>query len=442
MRNICDWLWKRKSNWFWNIIWHIVGCHTPTVSVLICKETRLVANQWCIYAGTSELREYRVGSEPTEVCYTHKEPEPPEPIPPPSPPIVYPDPIPIMGFQGAGGFNYFKITKNQEETLKLIKEIRMHGYYLNDAFMFLSDNKAEHANLKLKTPWVYDGKFHLTEWNQEFWDDFETYLEIHKEVGLDFCSQLWMREDYINAPYGNNVDGIRGFWDAQAMPVHRKYVRKVMGTYRKVYGTDYKPWVKVSPNEVAHVGSGKKFHRIMYFCEDIWENVLQAYTTLDHIICDLTGCEGTIGELREPHDCPKPSDCDRGGRHGKKGCNRLAVGEKHERSVWEDFPDLPRLFLVNKTRRFTEDGGSMTKGGGITLPNGINLGTPGQQGYMMRNLAQFYKATGRKAIFCSFPHEALKFKDGVFFPDYRVSEMKRVWACAKEMQREYWEVMG
>lgn len=374
------------------------------------------------------------------------QPEPPQPSP------EYPEKIPIMGFQGVGGFNYFKITGNQEETLKLLKEIRMHGYYLNDAFMFLSDNKPEHANLTHETPWAYDGMFHLDEWNPEFWDDFKVYLEMHKEVGLDFCPQLWMRKDYINYPFKHNVNGITDFWgkksqqvgflDEEVMKIHRAYARKVMDTFVKVYGKDYKPWVKVSPNEAAHHGNTEHFHRIMYFCEDIYETVLSDYTMLDHIICDLTSCEGTIGELRELHKCPRPAKCDRGGMHGKGGYDRLVVGEKHKRSVWEDFPNLQRLFRVNKARRFTEDGGSLTGKGGITLPNGINLGTPEQQGYMMRKLAEFYKTTGRKAIFCSFPHEALKFENGMFFPDYRVSEMKRTFDCAKAMQKAYWEVMG
>ena len=307
----------------------------------------------------------------------------------------------------------------------------MHGYYLNDGFMFLSDNKPWHSNLTYRTPWVWDGnKFHLNEWNTEFWDDFKVYLEIHKHVGLDFCAQLWMRRDYINYPYKNNVNGVTDFYDSAAMPFHRAYARKVMQTYRDVYGKTYNPYIKVSPNEVAHKGDYVKYHEIMYFCEDIYEKVLREFTTLSHIICDLTGCEGTMGELREPHNCSRPnaSNC-RGGRHGKRGYDRWAVGEKHKYTRWGDFPELKPLFRANKVRRFTEDGAK------------TNRGTPEEQAYMMTQIANFYRDTGRKPIFCSFPHEALKKINGVFYPDYRVSQMKHTFDCAKAMQEAYWKVM-
>jgi len=57
-------------------------------------------------------------------------------------------------------------------------------------------------------------------------------------------------------------------------------------------------------------------------------------------------------------------------------------------------------------------------------------------------LAKIYKKHGFRPIFKSFPHEALKKVNGVFFPDYKVSEMPRTFACAREMQKEYWKVMG
>ena len=363
-------------------------------------------------------------------------PTPPEPD--------YPDPIPIMGFQGVGGFNYFKITGNTVETLKLLKEIRMHGYYLNDGFMFLSDNKPHHKNLTYHTPWLWVGDgFDLDEWNLEFWDDFRQYLEMHKEVGLDFCPQLYMRKDYSNYPFQKNVNDVTDFWDKDAMIYHRAYTRKIMEAFKEVYGDDYKPYVKIM-NEVAHHGDGKKYHQIMYFHQELFEMVLTGYTTLDHIICDLTGCEGTLGELRDRHNCPKPANCDRDGKHGKKSYDRLAVGEKHKYSTWTDFADIKRyLRSANKARRFTEDGGGRAEDGNYTVPRtGMKLGDPEQQGYMMNQLAKAYKTTGKKAIFCSFPHEALKKIDGVFYPDYRVSEMKRTFECGRAMQKAYWEVMG
>jgi len=362
-----------------------------------------------------------------------------------SPEPEYPDKIPIMGFQGVGGFNYYKLTQNQEETLKLLKEIRMHGYYLNDGFMFLSDNMACHRNLTYNTPWTWNGdKFDLSKWNIGFWKTFEDYLKIHREVGLDFCPQLYMREDYSNYPFKNNMNGVNDFWDAGAWFYHRAYARKVMDTFQQVYKNEYKPYVKIM-NEVAHNGDGKKFHRIMYFHQELFERVLSDYTDLGHIICDLTGCEGTLGELRERHNCPKPAVCDRGGKHGKREYDRLAVGEKHKFSTWADFGDVKRFFLrsANKARRFTEDGGGRAGDGRYEVPHtGMKLGDPEQQGHMMTQLAKAYKTTGKKVIFCSFPHEALKKIDGVFYPDYRVSEMERTFSCAKAMQAAWHEVMG
>ena len=438
--NFRKWFCRVFNQWRW--LYNLCDCQryeepTPEpvyVRRLVCSDTGLLSNKYC---PTVEVARFVKGTEPTDKCTRHE-----EVVIPPSPP-VYPDPIPIMGAQFVGGFNYFKITGNTEETLKLLKEIRMHGYYLNDGFMFLSDNKAIHKNLTYHTPWQWTGeKFDFKQWNLEFWDDFKMYLEMHKEVGLDFCPQLWMRKDYSNYPFKNNVNGVTDFWDKDAMIYHRAYARKVMDTFKEVYGNGYKPYVKIM-NEVAHHGDGKKYHQIMYFHQEIFENVLTGYTTLDHIICDLTGCEGTLGELREPHNCPKSSVCDRNGRHGKPSYDRLAVGEKHKYSTWADFSEIKRFInSANKARRFTEDGGGRAEDGDYTVPRtGMKLGSAEQQGYMMTKLANIYNNTGKKVIFASFPHEALKKIDGVFYPDYRVSEMKRTFACAKAMQKAYWEVV-
>jgi len=362
---------------------------------------------------------------------------------PPQP--TYPDPIPIMGFQGVGGFHYYKLTKNKDEVRKRLHEIKMHRYYLNDGFMFLSDNKAHHSNLTYHTPFFWDGnRFDLEKKNPEFWADFKAYLKMHKEVGLDFCAQLWMRNDYINYPYRNNCNGVNDLWDPDAMRFHYLYVTWVMGAYREVYGSDYNPHVKVSPNEVAHHGSGAKLHEIMYFCERVCKDVLLNYTILEHIIFDLTGCEGSMGEMRNCHKCSKPGACDRGGWHGLNIYDRLAMGEKHKYSTWADFFEIQRFInSANRWRRFTEDGGGRADDGDFTVPRtGMKLGSPAQQGHMMRQLALIYQATGKRVTFCSFPHTALKKINGVFFPDYRVSEMTHTFACAKEMIKEYDKVMG
>jgi len=441
--------WGSNSWWcrFWRIFKLYRFClYRPTppippppkyIEIKICLTCGNRATPMCAIGAVGWGR-YLKGNEPKESCIPAECCK----IPPPSP-VVYPDPIPIMGFQGVGGFNYFKITRNGDETLKLLKEIRMHGYYLNDGFMFLSDNEPHHKNLTYSVPWLFlSGKFDLGLWRPSFWIDFKNYLEIHKEVGLDFCPQLWMRKDYINYPFKNNVNGVTDFWDKDAMPYHRAYARKVMDTFVEVYGKQYNPYVKIM-NEVAHHGEGKKYHQIMYFHEDIVENILMDYTTLSHIICDLTGCEGTLGELREPHNCPKKATCDRNGRHGKPEHDRLAVGEKHKYSTWADFSEIKRFVnSANKARRFTEDGGGRAEDGKYTVSRtGMKLGNPEQQGYMMKQLALIYKATKKKVIFCSFPHTALKKIDGVFYPDYRVSEMTRVFSCAKAMKKAYEAVL-
>jgi hypothetical protein len=249
-----------------------------------------------------------------------------------------------------------------------------------------------------------------------------------------------MRKDYTNHIFRNNVNGITDFWgkksqqvgflDEEVMVYHRAYARKVMETYQEVYGNQYKPYVKIM-NEPAHKGDGEHFHRIMYFHEDIVENVLLKYTTLDRIIVDGTGCEGTIGELKHRHRCPKPASCDRGGWHGEKGLANKVVMEKHGYSKWKHFFEMQRI--VNSPipeRVYTEDGAW------------DDLGTVEEQGYMMKQLALVNQASGFRPIFKSFPHEALKKVGGVFFPDYKVSEMRRTFACAREMQREYWKVIG
>lgn len=376
------------------------------------------------------------------------------PLPPPKP--GYPEPIPLLGMQAAGGFNSFKITKNEEDLQELLQKEKMCGYYLEDGFMFLSSGKGHHGNLNRKTPWACDGtkeyKFNLTEWNPVFWNNFKTYLEIHKYVGMDFCAQLWMRKDYTNNVFKNNHSGITDFWgkksqqvgflDEEVMVIHRAYAKKVMDTYREVYGNQYKPYVKIM-NEVAHHGNAEHAHRIMYFHEDIVENVLLDYTDLELIIIDGTGCEMGIGEVKHIHKCPKKKVCDRGKKHGKKGYANKVVMERHKFSTWADFHEMQRM--VNSPipeAIYTEDGGGRAEDGKYRVPRtGMRLGSPEQQGYMMKQLALVNQASGFRPIFKSFPHEALKKVNGVFFPDYRVSEMKRTFACARKMQEEYWKVM-
>ncbi|GAJ18861.1 unnamed protein product, partial [marine sediment metagenome] len=210
--------------------------------------------------------------------------------------------------------------------------------------------------------------------------------------------QLWLRKDYTNFPFKNNVNGITDFWgkksqqvgflDEEVMVIHRAYARKVMDTYRQVYGNQYNPYIKIM-NEPAHHGDAEHFHRIMYFHEDIVENVLKQFTTLDRIIVDGTGSEGTIGEIKHRHKCPKPKVCDRGGWHGKKGYANEVVMEKHGCSKWKHFSEMQRI--VNSpipVRRYTEDGAW------------DELGTVEEQGYMMNQLALVYRASGFKPIFC------------------------------------------
>ncbi len=222
-------------------------------------------------------------------------------------------------------------------------------------------------------------------------------------------------------PFEQNMNGVKGFWTKEARPYQLELARKVGDTYRKVYSKNYKPWVKIM-NEPSHGRSGIRFHEVMYLHEDIYEEALKEYTTLNHIIGDLTLCEGSLGELREPHGCPKPKakNC-RGGKHGKVGYNRLAVGEKHKVSTLPDMKkrNLKRLFLRNKVRKFTEDGGTEFGKGRHYKLGTHTWGDAQQQFDMMLYAWKQVKSAGGRIIYGSFPVETVKFlEDGRIMPDY------------------------
>lgn len=483
---------KFTRHWFFGInsLWCKITkrCYHRKVRYYVCPETRLLANQWCPASWMTS----RKIDKPTAVCAIHK-PAPPPPPPKPTeeyevcmrswglpndlcihttkrsminPPAVcdierhtiptYPDPHAQMAADFLGSFNGLKIRgwkkedrwQAEDEYLELVREIPRYGFSKHKSFLFLSSGKPEHENQSYKTPWYWNGhEFDLAQKDPTFWGFVRRDLEFHKLVGLRRVYEIFMRQSYVNLPFTLNKNGVKdGLFD----PAARKYVIRLaqwlMEEYREVYGPDYIPEVKIA-NEMSHGGNPDKLHRIMYFHEDVYQKALRPYIPVKHlknVICDLTGCEGSGGELRGRHKCSKAANCDRGGWHGHKGWPRSNT-ERHKicapkdyrelvptkkwnksKKIWEDVMKervIVYLNSANKYRRFTEDGGSRTNSGRIQVRPGMTLADKDQIWDMILYVGRLAKQKGKpEAIEMGFfPHHALTKRGGIFVPDYRKS---------------------
>jgi hypothetical protein len=196
----------------------------------------------------------------------------------------------------------------------------------------------------------------------------------------------------------------------------------------------------------------------MYFHEELSKQVLLNYTDLKKIVYDMSACEGVLGEMREPHLCPKPGACDREaemtvtkiepardrmqvhdptknfkgwaklvpgmavgdkitlGRHGDRPYDRLGMGEMHGFSTACDFgPEeeggRPRVEIfagsANRWRKFTEDAGGHCKDGrGITWYRYVFANA--EQGYeCAKYIYPIVKRKNKRIVFGSFPIECL-----------------------------------
>ena len=351
-----------------------------------------------------------------------------------------------MHFQGMGSFNWFKIAGWQKEDREqaiqdaddLIRTIKEHGYPDHSAVMWLCDGERDHRNLNRKTPWTCykDGcelVFDLKIWDRTFWKLYKIWLEIHKKYHLKFVPIYMMREDYCDYPFIHNINNVHGINTPKAMKYIKRYVKRATKMYIKIFG---KPPSVILYNEPAHYGNGKKYHQIMYDHETLYEDILRPLgVKLNQIWPDLTMCEGSAGELIEPHPCPKPGACDRQGWHGKPGQDRKVLGIKHNFTTLGDFmlklsngkTRLQNMVdSANHHRLYTEDGGGTVDDGEYHAgPFGIKCGSAEQQYEMMRVLIDTYERDRFLARFGTFPHEALFYDEekDLFIPDYRVENI-------------------
>jgi len=511
----CDNLWEKKQPgkpwaWFWDLIWRICGCRTPKVTIEICTVSGKRPNQYCREAGTVEEREFNEGTQPPEndICQEHTEPIPPPgwtgkvckestkrkaskyciqihevtlPERPPvcdlHPPITNPDPIHDIHAHWLGDWNWWRVEaweeKDQERLERELRDqliaLRGRGIKVKDSFGWLCSGRQEHRHLNTKTPWKWErsnGKmvFHLDQWDPRYWELFERYLELHKIGDIDFEKHLFMGFGYNKYPFENNFNGVRRFlefgkpMDQQpALPFQLAFAKKTIQTYKKVYGENYNPWIKFI-NEPAHAGSGSKFHDWMYWHEAMYRGELETETLLSRCVFDMSACEGVLGEIREPHLCPKQGACDKKiemtvvqidpantrmrvadpvhnkkywteyqaglgvgdkvelGVHGEQRFDREGMGEFHGFSTKTDFgPEepggRPRIVIyygsANKRRKFTEDAGGHAKDGRGPVWGPYIWGDAEQQYEMTDYIYGLGANSNKQVVFGSFAIECL-----------------------------------
>jgi len=239
--SLCDKLWeKKKTSWFWGLIWRIFGCRTPVVQVLTCLGTHKIANDWC---PDTELRSYNVGTEPTEVCDQHKEPEPPEPPepPPPPPPVkhkldpkkVYQVDVDKKFVKGSCpcliptiGFNKIITEKDAEGFADRFAE---EGW--GNHIRFFVDGSWEplwQDEDKIWLPYIKKGgKFHVTKRNPKHYDclwrraNYFAERDVRPTFSLlDNCSIHVHRPGYWNTHWMNGNNNINGTSDEAYSQTH------------------------------------------------------------------------------------------------------------------------------------------------------------------------------------------------------------------------------
>ena len=479
-----DW-WFGEGSWWCQVFGSIFGCWHPEkikVKVEICVDTKDRANPYCPNVALVEMWEDEV---PDKECSVHKKPDPqpdkwtgevcsetfklprkyclhtvvktfdtkpglcPAHITP-----AYKSKVAYLQGHFLDWFNEFRSNcwaggnaqiDYEYQMQDVLIELRKRRFKYADGFGWISNGKKEHKHLNYKAPWAWlykDGKrvFDLTKWDERYWELFERFLRIFKNVGVEWIMCLFMREMYCCLPFDKNVNGVCGFWSPEARPYQIAYARKVCETYKKVYGTNYKPTIKIA-NEMMHRGKCQKFHDIMEFHADIFFDGLCDFITLNETIADYTGSEGCGAELLElgkVGSCPKPSCCyNLQHRHGKVGQGRKIWFEQHGVSTLTDaIRNKPKQSGGRPKQRLTEDAGGYAKDGkGIKWGNFV-WGDATDTHEMATYIFTEFKKVGKHGAIAILPASCLKLNaEGVVYFDFHVDAID--WTRFDMAQQSY-----
>jgi len=219
-----------------------------------------------------------------------------------------------------------------------LRILRAERISLVDGIGFISDGTAKHSHLNKKTPWKMIGKdFDLDTPNPKFYKLFKIFLETFigvclevpggKKADMEFAMIGIMGFGYNLRPFRYNIQGIyvNRIWDEEARPYQQAYFTKLFETYREVYGPNYKPPMKYE-NEFAHGGSCTEFHKIGSWVQEMIENVGLLFSKIWRFIIDRSHSDGTMLDINEVIDCPKPGCCpvpDK--KHGSDAYNHRVV---------------------------------------------------------------------------------------------------------------------
>ena len=151
---------------------------------------------------------------------------------------------------------------------------------------------------------------------------------------------------YCYGPFGNNINGVDGFWTNPAIQFQIKFIKRLMNLQKEVRGENYKPWIKIC-NEPAHWGNQAKFcligdwHKRMFF-----EGALP-FTYYWKIIIDISHCEGAYdweNELRQSDYCGDIRGYAEADRSKK---TKSILAEKHGFCIPENIPEQGVLFYLD-----------------------------------------------------------------------------------------------
>ncbi len=386
----------------------------------VCLDSNELQHVWCP-EDRIVSRKFQKGSPdiPSTWCDFH--------VKPPDPPFVYPKAIEDIHAGFLGIFLWYSYTQDIEELEKTLHETRIRQVGFMDFFLFVSDGDPEHAHLNNRGPYLSlgGGQFDLSKWNTEFFTLFESFLVECKEHEITPEPNLFMdRYDY--GPFENNINGVNDFWADEAYQFQVAFAVRVCQVFDKVFGVDYDEWIKPL-NEGAHNGNIDKFHKLGQWHRDLWNDVFSNYTTIGHMVFDVSMSEGVQIYENEILLCGKPyhpGETHGNPQHNRNDVTRSVLAETHNVATKADLIGSEKLnFLSSKWRRYKLHGDGSNSGTGFHIPGtGFRQGTPTETYDMGFYLWTKAKEKGRQAVYSIFPMESFRDDSGnwnLWFENYK-----------------------
>jgi hypothetical protein len=328
----------------------------------------------------------------------------------------------------------------EEDIMDVLAEMAKRDIKYNDFFMWLCDNKAEHAPLNDKTPYYQFktelGKrmFDLSKLNERYWELFDRFVMMHERFGIIPIPQLFM-DRYCDYAFKNNINGISG---KVLHPDSLTYCYKMIDWTEEVRSRYFGARPVKFINEPRHKDDAQ-FHMIAVWHRKMYDYFKWHFDTeeeaLGNVITDNSGSEAgqmllvwhgsKHGQAYPCPKCQKPLNKLFPDMLTYPWMDRLREGEQHSVTMIPDFEkrynSLERFFKsANVKCRWHEDGANNEDAKGVVSGN-FRFANAKQYGEACDFVWSQQIAKGNRKInhMCIFAAETLLKIDGVFYETWR-----------------------